>query len=136
MTDREKKTLKYGVISIFDKFNLHDHTATIGGLRNDILNFINSMQEEPVSEELEETIEQSFTFHDSQGDDFRSDKKIETAYRYGFNTGANWQKDRMIGNTTDAQCFGFQGAALFSFRLPADNYLVGSKVKVIVIKED
>ena len=50
MTDREKKTLKDGVISIFDKFNLHDHTATIGGLRNDILKFINSMQEEPVSE--------------------------------------------------------------------------------------
>ena len=49
---------------------------------------------------------------------------------------AKWQKDRMIGNTTDARCFGFQGAALFSFRLPADNYLVGSEVKVIVIKED
>ena len=26
--------------------------------------------------------------------------------------------------------------ALFSFRLPADNYLVGSEVKVIIIKED
>jgi hypothetical protein len=42
----------------------------------------------------------------------------------------------MIAKAIDAQCFGFQGFALFCFRLPADNYLVGSEVKVIVIKED
>jgi hypothetical protein len=50
--------------------------------------------------------------------------------------GANWQKEQMMAKAVDAQCFGFQGAALFSFRLPSDKYLVGSKVKVIVIKED
>jgi len=49
---------------------------------------------------------------------------------------AKWLKEQMMAKAIDAQCFGFQGDALFSFRLPADNYLVGSKVKVIVIKED
>ena len=53
-----------------------------------------------------------------------------------FKAGAKWQKDRIMLNTIDATCFGFQGAALFSFRLPAGSYLVGSKVKVIIIKED
>jgi len=53
-----------------------------------------------------------------------------------FKAGAKWQKEQMIAKAIDAHCFGFQGAALFSFRLPADNYLAGSEVKVIVIKED
>lgn len=53
-----------------------------------------------------------------------------------FKAGANWLSEQLMANAVDAQCFGFQGAALFSFRLPADKYLVGSEVKVIVIKED
>jgi hypothetical protein len=50
--------------------------------------------------------------------------------------GMRLQKEQMMAKAVDADCFGFQGAALFSFRLPSDKYLVGSKVKVIVIKED
>lgn len=50
--------------------------------------------------------------------------------------GMNLQKEQMMAEAIDARCFGFQGAALFSFRLPADKYLVGSEVKVIVLKED
>lgn len=49
MTDKEKRELKDGVISIFKRFNILDQTATIGGLRDDILRYINSLQEEPVS---------------------------------------------------------------------------------------
>ena len=59
-----------------------------------------------------------------------------TTHAESFKAGAEWQKDKMIQNTIDAHCFGFQGAALFSFRLPADNYLVGSKAKVIVVEDD
>lgn len=47
MTDKEKIELKDGVISIFKRFNILDHTATIGGLRDDILRYIDSLQEEP-----------------------------------------------------------------------------------------
>lgn len=50
--------------------------------------------------------------------------------------GMNLQKEQLMAKVIDARCFGFQGAALFSFRLPSDKYLVGSEVKVIVIKED
>ena len=57
-----------------------------------IMQIIDSMQEEPVSEELEEAINQSFIYHENRGDDFRSDKQIETAYWYGFEFGAKWQK--------------------------------------------
>ena len=45
MTDKEKRELKDGIISIFKRFNILDHTATIGGLRDDILRYINSLQE-------------------------------------------------------------------------------------------
>ena len=73
-------------------------------------------QEEPISEELEEAIEKSFVYHNSRGDDFRSDKQIETAYRYGFEAGAKWQKEQVIEKAVEffendlccyikAQCF-------------------------------
>lgn len=56
------------------------------------------LTEEPVSEDLEEAIGQSFIYHENRGDDFRSDKQIETAYRYGFETGANWQAEQFEKN--------------------------------------
>ena len=49
---------------------------------------------------------------------------------------AQWQKQQMVTEAIDATCFGIRGAALFTFRLPAGIYRVGSKVKVIIIKED
>jgi len=52
MTDKEKIELKDGVINIFNRFNTLDNTATIGGLRDDILRYIDSLQEELVSEDL------------------------------------------------------------------------------------
>ena len=57
---------------------------------------------------------------------------FDDAIKYGMRL----QKEQMMARAIDAHCFGFQGAALFSFKLPASNYLVGSEVKVIVIKED
>ena len=45
MTDKEKRKLKDGIISIFKKFNILDQTATIGSLRDNILKYINSLQE-------------------------------------------------------------------------------------------
>lgn len=45
MTDKEIRRIKDGVISIFKKFNILNHAATIGSLRDDILRLIDSMQE-------------------------------------------------------------------------------------------
>jgi hypothetical protein len=61
---------------------------------------------------------------------------IELAEDHAMFAGMEKMKEQMMAKAIDAHCFGFQGAALFSFRLPASNYLVGSEVKVIVIKED
>jgi hypothetical protein len=89
MTDKEKRELKEGVISIFKSFNILDHTATIGGLRNDILECINSMQEEPVSEELEEAAVEAFKqIVDSDKNNF-----LEI-----FKAGVKWQAEQFEKN--------------------------------------
>ena len=55
----------------------------------------------------------------------------------GFEDGRDDMYDEFIKDAVDARCFGFQsGEALFSIKLPADKYLVGSKIKVVIIKED
>ena len=61
---------------------------------------------------------------------------IELAEDHAMLAGMNKMEEQMMAKAIDAHCFGFQGSALFSFELPADKYLVGSKVKVFVIKED
>lgn len=134
-----------------------------------LLAFIDSMQEEPVSEDLEEEldsyIKDNFTIDKEQLDRFGLDEKdymysmdksdmlamvrhftelqhkkdvviTEDLIATSFANGMADMKQQMMAKAIDARCFGFQGAALFSFRLPADNYLVGSEVKVIVINEE
>ena len=115
-----------------------------------ILEYIDSLQEEHVDGDLEKA---------ANDYGIRQGAELKPFAIKFFKAGANWQKEQdqstielaedhamfagmekmkeqMMAKAIDAHCFGFQGAALFTFRLPADNYLVGSKVKVIVIKED
>lgn len=55
----------------------------------------------------------------------------------GYEDGRDSMEEDMTKDAVDARCFGFQsGEALFSIKLPADKYLVGSKIKVVIIKED
>lgn len=97
--------------------------ACILELQN-VLTYIDILQEEPVSENL-----------DSFAIKYAQDKPYPVTVCQAVKAGANWQKEEMMAKAIDAQCFGFQCGALFSFRLPASNYLVGSEVKVIVIKK-
>lgn len=104
----------------------------------DVLEIID-MQDEPESDELEDAASR----YAKKEYDHKSPATLPDRCRgcyaplmYAFKDGAKWQKEQMMVKAIEAHCFGFQGAALFSFRLPADNYLVGSEVKVIVIKED
>ena len=92
---------------------------------------IKALQKEPASEDLEEAVN-AYIGYAPEVDESSS----TYGKRQAFKAGANWQKEQMMAKAVDARCFGFQGAALFSFRLPADKYLVGSEVKVIIIKED
>ena len=95
-------------------------------LCNELLSLIDSMQEEPISEDLE-----------------NAGKMMELTRFDGYamldaiEFGAKWQKDHLMKDAVNARCFGFQsGEALFSIKLPADKYLVGSEIKVVIIKED
>ena len=124
---------------------------------------IKELQEELVNEDLNKAANEwdakaSFTpFYMTLDDNGNPNgvKQDYTTHAESFKAGAKWQKEKddeekvliykhgfedckkqMMEKAIDADCFGFQGAALFSFRLPADNYLVGSKVKVILINED
>ena len=54
------------------------------------------VKEQSVSKDLEEAIGQSFIYHENHGDDFRSDKQIETAYRYGFETGFKYKEKQNL----------------------------------------
>lgn len=120
MTDKEKIRATVEKRMLFLQYQPHKNNVVVE--LKGLLSFIDSLQEEPVSEELEEEKTRLF-----------GDCKVR---RGAFELGAKWQKKQIMKDAIDAKCFGFQGAALFSFRLPADNYLVGSKVKVVVIKED
>ena len=57
---------------------------------------VKDVKKETMSDDLEEAIGQSFIYHESHGDDFRSDKQIETAYICGFKTGAKWADEHLI----------------------------------------
>lgn len=96
-------------------------------------------KEEPVSEDLDFIATRkalAYVNNINRGESPWLDSDMELAYEDGMKAGANWQKQQLMAKSVDAQCFGFQDAALFSFRLPSDKYLVGSEVKVIVIKQE
>lgn len=107
---------------------------------------LDTLREEPVSEDLEEAIEQSFIYHENRGDDCRMDEQMETTYRLGFETGANWRKEQMMakakGGTVqkDYQIILDDGTYIdldpsMSLK-PSLAVKEGERVKVIVIKED
>lgn len=85
MTDKEKRELKDGVVSIFKRFNILDHTSTIGNLRDDILRYIDSLQEEHVSEDLEEASVEWFN-----SVKYKSD--LSGTPINAFKAGAQWQE--------------------------------------------
>ena len=91
MTDKENRTLKNGVIAIFNRFNILDHTATIGGLRDDILRYIDSLQEEPVSEE--EELEEAAKNHAVERYRATRDMVLAEKCKWSFKEGAKWQKE-------------------------------------------
>ena len=158
MTDKVQKIREEVEMVVSRRLNLlngdyFDLNKEVDGFTNEIMDIVDSLQEEPVSEELEEAARSYSNNLDnicgSIGEQtknaFKNGAKwqkakdqeiIETAIHHAYHNGRLEMKEQMMAKAIDAHCFGFQGAALFSFRLPASNYLVGSKVKVIVIKED
>ena len=95
MLDKDKKELKDGIISIFERFNVFDHT--IGDLRNDILKYIDSIQEEPVSEYFEEALTKEWKGYNDRGAatvDALEDNTQELAFAKGFYRGSKWKAEQ------------------------------------------
>lgn len=186
MIDKVQKIRKKIEIVINRRLNLlngdyFDLNKEADGFTNEIMGIIGSLEEEPVSNDLEKIVEEIAepTILNAYGTkelarrlrnticdtsvsedlekaekewltpqldksyaDYGETKMMELTRFDGYamldaiEFGAKWQKDQMMTKAINARCFGFQGDALFSFRLPADNYLVGSSKKVIVINED
>ena len=155
---KDNNSIRYSIIN-----KTSDGYHALRGLSDTIVIWFSEQDqwelvEEPISEDFEEALAREWQGYNDRGAatvDALEDNTQELAFAKGFYRGAKWQeekddedkvliykhgfddcKEQMITKAIDAQCFGFQGSALFSFRLPADNYLVGSEVKVIVIKED
>ena len=97
--------------------------------------------EEPVSEDLEKAAEQDVCeiVNTCSATGIPNDhipSWVQDAMVNEFIHGANWKEQQMMSKAIEATCFGIQGAALFTFRLPAGSYLVGSEVKVIIVKSE
>jgi len=159
MTDKEKIELKDGVINIFNRFNTLDNTATIGGLRDDILRYIDSLQEELVSEDLGDYInELSKQFPEvsfaklsriavrvAKWQEKQDQKVIELAEDHAMLAGMEKMKEEMMEKAIDCEVHqtNVAGIKLDSVEICSDGimldntlYKEGDKVKVIVIKED
>lgn len=102
MLDKDKKELKDGIISIFERFNVLEHS--IGDLRNNILKYIDSIQEEPVSEDFEEALAKEWKGYNDRGAatvDALEDNTQELAFAKGFYRGAKWKKEQMMAKAAD-----------------------------------
>ena len=124
------------------------------GIYMSLLNFIDSMQEEnlsniesngkdckeePASKELEDGIQKAFVYCEEHGDDFRSDCQIETSFRKGFSLAANWQKQQMMKGAVDGVCsLAFPdgtGAVRTTSNFKTNGLKCGDKVKLLILKE-
>jgi uncharacterized protein YbcC (UPF0753/DUF2309 family) len=110
---------------------------------NDLLSFIDSMQEEPISEDLEEAAKKAGQkyFPDENNIWARPNYEAKAA-EYAFKDGANWQKEQMMKDA-------ISGAFIRRNKYTKQNVLNGfsvtceqiqkfnngDKVKVIIIKE-
>ncbi len=99
---------------------------------NAVLKFIDSLPEEPVSEDLEEEVDEYIldNFDDAEGRVY----VLQCARHF-----ANWQKQQMIKDAIDGVVICDEklthGYKDIVFKFP-DNLQVGDKVKLIIIKED
>jgi len=136
MLDKDKKELKDGIISIFERFNVLDHT--IGDLRNDILKYINSIQEEPVSDDFEEALTKEWKGYNDRGAatvDALEDNTQELTFAKGFYRGAKWKNEQMMAKAIEKVADYTMSVPSIHMSLPL-GVEVGDKVKVIVIKDN
>lgn len=100
---------------------------------------IKELQEEPVSEELEEACEQLAENARKHKAETSSPFFNQTDYKQGVMDGSKWQLEKMMANAIEGGCFSYKNGFVH-ISCDIDEHLtdikIGDKVKVIVIKED
>lgn len=102
---------------------------------NKLLSFINSMQAESVSEDLEEACEQLAENARKHKAETLSPFFSPIDYKQGVIDGANWQKEQMLKDAADANV-SFGQPVLLAKSIPTNVAKDGDKVKLIIIKEN
>ena len=99
---------------------------------------VKALQEEPVSEDLEEA-SNNYVLNVRKG----YPRVMDETDRYicnAFKAGAQWQKQQLMANAVDGKIYETQARsklkAATTGKLSPLDYNVGDKVKVVVIKED
>lgn len=107
-----------------------------------LLEFVDSMKEEPVSEDLEEAaLRANIILGDIKPKEFLDEYPYDPIGYRKFIEGAKWQKQQMMKMAVDGVvCFGSKGVYVESDWLGTTDVETygdnGSKVRIIVLKED
>ena len=99
-----------------------------------LLLMLDSMQEDPVSEDLEEACEQLSEDARKHKAETSSPFFSQTDYKQGVIDGAKWQKEKMMTKVIDGTARPDDSEIWCN--LASSNLKDGDEVKVIVIKED
>lgn len=145
MTDKVQKIKEWiskeqeGLMDTNGNFEYPEHEGAYHILCN-LDAYIDSLQEEPVSEELEDAADKySQSIHSDYSNDMFDSHNIYDAVIYG----ANWQRQKMIKDAVEATVHGvsgregsmMKGIAVTAYADVPDCKF-GDKVKLIIIKED
>lgn len=99
---------------------------------NHLLLFIDSMQEEPVSEDLEEAA----MMHYKDVMERKIITGLETANMTSFKTGAKWQKEQLMAKAVDGEVGYWNQRGLSVLMSLPREFEEDDKCKIILIKEE
>ena len=146
MTDKEKKSKIADILMDFQEEYSNEviNRPMLASLyAGNILSFIDSLQEEPVSEDLEEAANNALNNVLNTHEIVNVRSCLEM-----FRLGAKWQKEQMMAKGVDGVVHHFEKCGVasvhyndptgvpMSYFMSPKGIFAGDKVKIIVIKED
>ena len=130
MTQIEKIKSEIERLQAKTSIGLNEYTAGYENGKAEVcgllLNFINSLQAEPVSEDLMEA---------ANGYAFDLDTGDLNTNRDTFIAGANWQKEQMMAKAIDGEVGYWNIRGLFVNMEMPNELEEGDKVKLVIVKE-
>ena len=159
MTDKEKfrkevEKLKSNLIYGACSSQIAMETMCKEEAYNEVLAILDTLQEEPVSEDLEEDINKEWRCYSKDNDaacinkfsfiliarhfaNWQKEKEY-TCYEEAFEDGAKWKNEQMMAKAVDGEVTYGKSLAIPSLGWVLDKERLdfGDKVKLIIIKED